>query len=282
MTLVTTGLSGIGGGLNMKLGLGFGLTIGAWPGTSGKPVANYDPIAALGSDLIEYWDALRGDSITETTDTTYTNVVNSWLGLITGADLVQNTPALKPVYSPAAFNGTPCIKFDGIQQYLTCTAGALLGLLPAGSDPCEMWVLCSQDIIGTDATTRHVVGYADTSVIAGRSLARIPISNVNRARSYTGIGASATVATDGVVDFSGIHVLRGAFGSTVTGLQIDGGAPNNAAAVPATTSPPTKFRVGAIPASAASNWWSGLVAAVYVTKPLSADKVTALQTYLGQ
>jgi hypothetical protein len=39
--------------------------------------------------------------------------------------------------------------------------------------------------------------------------------------------------------------------------------------------------VGSIPALAASNWWSGKVAAILITNPLSDDKAAALRSYLG-
>jgi hypothetical protein len=241
---------------------------------------NYVPVSAIGSDLIECWDARRADTILALSDATYTNAVHSWTGLVTGANLAQTTPLLKPVYDPVGLNGGPCIIFDGIQQYLTCTDAAFMALLPIGSTACEIWVLCSQDVAGADGTTRHVAGYANTSVVNVRSLARLPVTGVNRARIYTGTGAAATVATDTAVDLSGIHVMRGIFGSTQSSIEVDGNTAVSATVTPV-TSAPLLFRVGAIPASAASNWWQGKVAAVFITKPLSAQKAADLHKYLG-
>ena len=42
---------------------------------------SFDAVSYLGDDLIEMWDAARGDTVTATTDATYTNAVSSWLGL---------------------------------------------------------------------------------------------------------------------------------------------------------------------------------------------------------
>jgi hypothetical protein len=249
------------------------------PGYTG-PSSNYDPITALGTDLIEYWDASRADTVLALTDATYTDAVHSWLGLVTGANLAQSTPNLKPTYSPTGFNGDPCITFDGVQQYLTCTDAAFMSLLPQGATPCELWVLCSQDVAATDTTTRHVVGYSASSVVNGRALARLPVSSVNRARVYTGTGAAATTATDTVTDLSDIHVIRGVIGATQTSIEVDGGTQTNATVTPV-TSAPTLFRVGAIAALAASNYWQGKVAAVLLTKPLSAQKAADLHSYLG-
>lgn len=241
---------------------------------------NYDPVTALGSDLIEYWDANRADTILATTDSTYINAVSSWLGLVNGSNLAQSTPNLKPTYDPTGFGGNPCVKFDGIRQWMGCTDAALMALLPKGAEPCELWALVTQDALATDATTRHVFGYADSSVINGRSIARVVVSSVNRGRAYAGTGSAATTATDGSVDLSGIHVMRGIIGATQTSIEIDGGAQTNAAVVP-NSSTPTRVIVGSIPALAASNWWQGSVAALLITKPLSTQKAADLHKYLG-
>jgi hypothetical protein len=241
---------------------------------------NYNAVTALGSDLIEMWDAARADTILELTDATYTNAVHSWTGIKTGANLAQSTPNLKPYYDPTGLSGTPCLTFNGTSQYLKCTDAGLMASLPAGTDPCEIWALCSQDVDASDATTRHVVGYANSSLSNGRSLARTAVSSVNRARTYTGTGASAGVATDTHVDLSGVHVMRGIFGPTKTSAQVDGEALVTATVTPATGTP-ALLMVGSIPALAASNWWSGKVAAILITNPLSDDKAAALRSYLG-
>lgn len=241
---------------------------------------NYNPVTALGSDLIEMWDAARADTIFALTDATYTNAVHSWTGIKTGANLAQSTPNLKPWYDPTGLSGSPCLTFNGTSQYLKCTDAALMALLPSGTDPCEIWALCSQDVAAADATTRHVAGYANSSVANGRSIARLAVSSVNRARAYMGTGASAGVATDTHVDLSGVHVLRGIFGATQTSIQVDGEALATATVTPA-TSTPAMFMVGSIPALAASNWWQGKVAVILITNPLSDDKAAALRSCLG-
>lgn len=245
------------------------------------PIANnFDPVSYLGTDLIEFWDASRADTIFALTDATYTNAVHSWTGIKTGANLAQSTPNLKPWYDPTGLSGSPCLTFNGTSQYLKCTDAALMALLPSGTDPCEIWALCSQDMAATDATTRHVAGYANSSLSNGRSISRLAVSSVNRARAYTGTGASAGVATDTHVDLSGVHVLRGIFGPTQTSIQVDGEALATATVTPA-TSTPALFMVGSIPALAASNWWGGKIGAVMVTKPLTSQQATDLHSYFG-
>lgn len=240
---------------------------------------NYNAVAVIGSDLLEMWDASRGETITATTDATYTNAVSSWSGLVLGSNLVQSTPNLKPTYSPTGLAGSPCINHDGTQQYLTCTDAALLAALPSGATPGEIWVLLSQDALAADTTERYACGWSGTSVVTGRAISRTVTSGTNRARGRTGIGASATSVNDAAVDFSGIHVIRHIVGATTSSLSVDGGVPTTAAAVPATTN--QRFRVGAISAAAASNYWQGKIAAILVTKPLSDDKAAALHSYLG-
>jgi hypothetical protein len=241
---------------------------------------NYDPVASLGDDLIEMWDASRSDTVFALTDATYTNAVHSWKGLVTGANLAQSTPNLKPKYDPTGLSGTPCITFNGTTNWLKCTDSGLMALLPTGTDPCEIWALCSQDADPSDATTRHVAGYANTSLANGRSISRIPVTGVNRGRTYMGTGASAGVATDTHVDLSGVHVLRGILGTTQTSVQVDGEALGTTSVTPATGTP-AFFMVGSIPALAAANWWQGKISVIVVTKPLSSDKATALHNYLG-
>lgn len=242
--------------------------------------ANYDPILALGDDLIEMWDASRGDSVLALTDATYTNAVHSWKGLVTGANLAQSTPNLKPIYSSTGLSGTPCLTFNGTTQYLKCTDAAFMALLPTNATACEIWVLCSQDADAADTTTRHAVGYSASSVINGRSIARIPVSSVNRARTYTGTGAAATVTTDTHVDLSGVHIIRGIFGATTTSVDVDSNTAVISTVTPV-TSTPALFMVGSIPALAASNWWQGSISTILLTKPLSGAKATALHNYLG-
>lgn len=267
----------------MKLGLELSLTSSALLAEVGSipPIApNYDPVKALGDDLIEMWDAARGDTVFALTDATYTDAVHSWVGIKTGANLAQSTPNLKPKYDSTGLSGSPCLTFNGTSQYLKCTDSAFLALLPKDAVPCEIWALCSQDVAAADTTTRHIAGYSASSVINGRSLARLPVSSVNRARAYAGTGAAATTATDTHVDLSGVHVMRGIFGATQTSIDVDGNSPVVASVVPV-TSTPALFMVGAIPALAASNWWQGKIAAILVTKPLSSQKATDLHAYLG-
>ena len=239
-----------------------------------SPVAPaVDIVAILDSDVIAYWDAARGDLISS-----IDNVITGWTDIIGGYELTRADIPTSPTYNPTGLAGTPSISFSNA-QYLTTTDANLMAALPDGAEPCEIWALCSQDALPADTTTRHVASYGGSSLVTGRSISRTVNTGVNRTRTYTGIGASATNVNDTTVDLSGIHVLRGVFGATDTSLSIDGGTNGSAAAVPATTN--SRLRIGSLNASGPSNHWQGEIAAVLITHPLSGEKVTALHNYFG-
>lgn len=260
----------------MTIGLGYchlGLGLVATPPVQGVRATNYNPVAELGSDLIAYWDANRGDSFSVTD-----NVVRSWRDIIAGYELKAADPPTSPVYWPTSLSGSPAVVFSG-SQYLTCIDAPLLAALPSGASPCELWALVSQDALPADASERCAVSYGGSSLTTGRAITRVVTTDTNRARGRTGTGAGATNVNDTVVDFSGVHVARQIVGATQSSLSLDGGSPTNAAAVPSTTN--QRLRVGSINASAPSSNWIGKIAAVLVTLPLSEGKATALHGYLG-
>ncbi|MCK1367602.1 hypothetical protein [Bradyrhizobium sp. 62] len=246
------------------MGRGFG-HLGAL-GTAG-----YSPVAALGADLIAYWDVNRPDLITGLN-------VSSWRDIVAGYPAVQATGSAQPVYSISSFNGAPGIAFDGASQQLTCTDAAFLAALPSGAGPYEIWALIQQDALPADTTERIAVAVGGASLVTGRALSRIVTSATNRARSRTGNGAASTNIDDTAVDLSTRHVLRLAVGATSSALTVDGGTPSTASVVPSTTN--TRLRLGASNATAAVNFWQGQIAAILITQPLSAAKAAALQSYL--
>ena len=236
--------------------------------------ANYNPATALGSDLIAYWDANRGDLITSEG-----NAVSAWLDIVAGYSLAQGTEGFKPIYSPTSLNNAPGITADGTDDYLTCVDAGLLSALPAGANPSETWVLFSQAALPADTTERFIVAYGGTSLITGRAISRIVTSGTNRTRSRTGDGAASTNISDTVVDLSGVHVVRQVVGATSTSLYIDGGSAVTASVVPSTTA--SRLRAFSSNASAPVNYGQCTIAAILITLPLSPATATGLQTYLG-
>lgn len=228
----------------------------------------FNPVAALGSDLIAYVDVNRPDLITAAA-----NAVSSLRDIKAGYDFTQGTGAAQPIYAPTGFNGSPVISADGVDDNLTCTDPALLAALPSGASPGEIWVLCSQDAPTSDAATRHVVDYGNGGSVS-RRIRRTVTSSVNRASVQTG----STIAANTAVDFSSRHVIRAQITPTNTITTVDGGAPVSVAVVPATSV--SRARLFAGSASAATNPWHGGIVACLWTLPLSADKASGLAAFL--
>src|SRR5882724_8398712 len=79
--------------------------------------ASYNPLVALGSDLLAWWDA----------DSKYWGAngaidaasVGSWKDIIAAYDAAQGNSSAKPVFSTTAFNGAPGVTFDGVDDNLS-------------------------------------------------------------------------------------------------------------------------------------------------------------------
>lgn len=246
-----------------SLGRGFGAL-----GSLGS--AAYNPVAALGSDLLGYWDANRADLITQSGGS-----VSSWMDIKFGYDATQATGSAKPVYSATSFNGAPGVTFDGIDDQLTVASHSF----PTGATPCEMWALMQNDLAGADVTTRGVFSYGSATGTGGqRSLRRTPVASVNRGAAQFGDGVSSVVATDTVVALSSRHVVRCRITATAAFVSVDGNSEATAAGVPATAS--GIARLGNLSLTAGTNFHQGKIAAVLITNPLSAAQASALQSYL--
>lgn len=251
-------------------GGGFGHLGGPLGGAGG-----YNPVAALGTDLIAYWDARRSDLITIATG------VSSWKDIVAGYDATQATGANQPTYSATSFNGDAALSFDGVNHSLTSTTPALLSALPTGSTPCELWALFSQEALVGDATGRDIVSYGSSgSFLDCRMIGRVVTGGANRARGYTGDGAAVQARTGTNVDLSSRHVMRWVVGSTSSTLTIDGISEGTLSVIPSTVA--ARFRIGAAPGSSSISLHQGKIAVIMVTKALSTGEAAALQNYLLQ
>jgi len=228
----------------------------------------YNPVLALGTDLLGYWDANRKDLITIATG------VSSWKDIVAGYDAVQAVGAAQPIYDPYSFNGQPGVLFDGIDDELTFTPS---GQFPANADPCELWALCSQDALVADVTNRAVVSYGQFSNTNSRHIGRIVVSGVNRIRSNTGDGAGQA-RTGTIVNMSSRHVVRLQVGATTSTLTGDKIAEGSVASVPATVA--LRFRLGASPAGTTALFWQGQLVVAMVTNPLTEVKANELHKWL--
>jgi hypothetical protein len=234
----------------------------------------YEPVRALGSDLLAYWDAARSDLITVVTG------VSSWRDIVAGYDATQATASAQPGYSPTSFNGALSLAFDGIDDCLAITSGPFLSAVPAGSSAYEVWSLVQQDAAHADTSTRCLMSLG-SGTGAGRSLGRSVTIGFNRSRGHYGDGTNQNASNGANVNLSARHAIRLEFTAADFTLTTDGIIDRNLAL----TAPPgatinTRFRVGAFDNPSASLFWQGQIAAVLITSPLSPGKAAALQRYL--
>lgn len=221
----------------------------------------------LESSLLAWWDASSGVTVTG-------SGVSAWVDRKGGLSLAQATDAARPAYSPTSFNGFAGLTFDGTADYLELASQPF----PSGSAASELWVVCSQDALAADTTTRPLFSYGGVNGQVGRLFQRVVTSGTNRVRGVVGDGSAGQQLNDLSVDFTGRHVLRLSVGPTASNLYVDGGTAVNLSVVPATGT--TRIRVGASQADTPTGFWNGKIRDIVVTKPLSADDASALQSYL--
>lgn len=252
----------------MPLSLSLGLSLGSIPTSAGQNQAQ--AIAALlGSDRLAHWDATEIGSITLSG-----SAVTGMRELVGGAVYSPGGASTRPAYSATAFNGRPCIITDGVDDYLA--ASEVLG--PTGGSPSEIWACVSQDVLGAVSSSPQVIGYGSTTTVnTSRTIGRINVSSVNRARAVVGTGASASQAVDAATDFSGFHVIRGVFGASATSVYINGGTPTNVSAVPSTTNARTALFAAM---GLTTGFFTGKFSVGLITLPLTSDKATALLALL--
>lgn len=262
---VTVAFNGIGEPLTIADN-GYGepvRVVNAW----GQPVVIEDGDAlALGADLLAWWDASYGITVTGAG-------VSAWVDRKSGHTLVQATDGARPAYSATGFNGAPGVTFDGTADYLSMESVPF----PSGADPSEIWIVVQQD---TDpvavATTRGIVSYGAAGTV-NRAVARNPVLGVNRAYIIAGTGSGSPTATVEDVDFSSRHLVRGVF-DTTSSVAVDGGTPVTVASALATAT--TRVRVGSNMADTPTTFWTGVLRDIIVTTPLSAEKAAFLETFL--
>jgi len=244
----------------VKDALGQSIVSGAYSGSE------YDPITALGTDLVGYFDARRGDTITRSV-----GGVSEWRCAKTGYAAQQALGTAQPIYSPTSFNGDAGVAFDGVDD---CLSGLSH---PYPLSLFEVWMLLSQAAPGSDATQRFAFGMGNGSA-NGATINRVQLSGVGRIRGTVGNGTSAVISANNAVDFSSRHCARLIVSATGVIQEIDGNTVAEAAAVPSLTN--ARFRLGAFINSVPSSFHSGQVAAVLITNLLSVGKADSLRPWL--
>lgn len=222
---------------------------------------SYNPLAALGSDLLAWWDADSSywganGSITIATG------VSSWKDNVAGYNATQATGSAQPAFSATGFNGAPGVTFDGVDDFLNSTDAALLAALPAGANGSELWVLVDDGGSGTRVFTCYGNGSTTIRAIgASGSAPRRPFVAIGDGAAQQNLTSTTNVAL-------GRHIQRLEVGATSSNMYMDNVLDpiSPLAVVPASTS--SKFRIGANANGTVGNFAQGTYAAVFATKPL--------------
>lgn len=215
-------------------------------------------------------DAERADTITQAA-----GLVSSWVDTITGTAFVQVTDASKPGYSATGFNGRPCLTFDGTADNLAYTAGAIAW---PNSGSFEVWALVDQTLPVSDTAARIPVGWPNATT-NGFSLQRVVVSGANRLRVSVGTGAAQVQAE--AASFEGRCLIRSIYNGTTVTPYINGSAGATSSSVTASFSGATRYRIGCAAASSVSNFWSGNINFLAITRLLSDATAANLTAYLN-
>lgn len=231
--------------------------------------SNYNPVIALGSDLIAYWDANRANLITQSG-----GPVSSWADIVAGYPAIQGTGSSRPIYSVTGFNGAPGVSFDGIDDTLISTAAGLLAAWPTGAS--ELWALAGNTALPADTSVRTAAAFGGATSSSQVAVRRAVLSGSNRGQGSAGNGAASVASTEATIDLSTRHVLRTVGTSSNVAIEVDGVMSVPAAVTPATGA--VRVLMGAL--SGGANFWQGPIAAVLITKPLSTTEANGLRSYL--
>ena len=246
-----------------NLSIGLNLAVGIPRSTVWTPLS-------LGSDLIAWWDADNGVSLSGSS-------VTSWADRKAGYLAEQTLSGSRPLWSDTSFNGAPGITFDGNDDELTCIDSTLLSTLPTGATAGELWFVGQQNELAVaGALTRLALAYSGADGFSRRSIGRGRPETVNRAIISYGISGAVNVVVEPTVDFSSRHLVRGVIGNVET-IYVDGG-PGTSVAGTSTTSA-DRLRLGSSANTTASAFWKGLIRDAIFTLPLSTEKAALMQTW---
>lgn len=249
----------------MPLAVGIGIGVP----TGGR---SYDPVAALGTDLLEYWDPNIASLLTLNGSEVVT-IASGKSGLAP----TQGTSSARPTFNATALNGKAGMLFNSTNsQQLTVSA---VGNLPTGSTPCWVWMICTQTALA--ATTGGKTGFAygnGGAVGQYRSVGRVS-SGSNRVNNVMGTGAADIAAAGTTIDLSGgvFLILAKMEASQVTNY-VNGQADGSAAGTLGGTAT-TRTRFGAYPNTAGTAFWDGYIGETYVTNPLTSGKEADFLNY---
>lgn len=209
----------------------------------------------LGSDLLAWWDASEGVSLSGSNVTAWADRKNAY-------SAAQGTAASQPTWAAADFNGKPSLTFDGTDDCLTLASQPF----GSGAIDLEVWALVQQDVPGATTDTRAFFGMGSgTSPFNRIRVFRVSSSSVSRLSASTGNGTAAPNTTTFTSPFDGRCLVRYRARPTTAYLSIDGETEVSTSVVPNVGT--TRVRIGADAGDTAALFWKGKIAHVLLMKP---------------
>lgn len=233
-------------------------------GGSTPPDPSYDPVTALGANLLHFWDAETPSSITQTGGN-----VSQWRDRIANIAMSQAVSGLQPTYSTAEINNRAGVTFDGLDDNLEASNPAL----PLGSTSREIWILASNAALTGNLNSVFAYGTSNSNRIVSISL-----TPSNYFTSAVGLGGASVIepTTSDIWAYAG--VARLVLNNGQATLSSNNRSSNTIAGTPATQA--TTARIGARSFTLPSRYWRGTISAIMITSPLSTTDRNNLMSYL--
>lgn len=221
----------------------------------------------LGNSLLAWWTADRADTMTVSG-----GMVSSWRDVKNGYDATQGVSASRPTYQATGFGGSPCVAFDGTDDWLQILSAPNL---PLGAQPANIYATAEFTLLGTVPGARYFFFYGAANGNMRRRVGRASPSNQNRLFANIGSGAASPTVTGGS-ELIGRSLLNANVGADTTVINLNGNLENSLSVVPSTT-----FSSASIGSDInGGSYWQGTIRDLIVTAPLTTDQATALTAYL--
>lgn len=222
----------------------------------------WEPVTGLGTDLIAWWTA----------DDTVDGAVSSWSsrGTIIAA---TGAGATRPVSSLVDVGGVSTVRFvtfDGVDDFLELASVA--GLLN-GATPGEVWGFVNQ--AAPADTIRTAFSYGGPTSYRGLDMQ--PVGSNSRFSPHIEVSYSDELSV-----FDGYAVVGARHDGTQLRGKINGIFTEPSALADATiNTPTTRGRIGASSNLTVSQFWSGSVRYIFVTKPLTETQAIRLEAWMA-
>lgn len=209
-------------------------------------------------------------------DDVATGAVASWTDRIASIALAQGTGANQPVKAATTFMGFGGVTFDGTNDVLD--AASVNAALPSGTAAGEIWALCQDDSVDTNA--RNVFKYGDGTTNGARGVLSILSGTYTR----FGIGSGTNTPLTDRRPSSGASVRGAIFlagGTTVTGRKDGESTIPGFSSSSSWNTATTRTRMGANTAATAASFWLGVIRHVIVTSELTDAQRLRLEGWLA-